>query len=612
MALSQGPSYDEIPQTQVSPESSEWNPSWNVEAQIWELIAKVETPELKALAEAEKAEFIKDSLEVWADSQALLQEFQWDIKALDYIEEKFSKLDNYSEFLTFFTGNDISLEEWELLMQQINNLWLRAKKEFKKNGFPVDRTTFALFADKFDIPISTVSEMKEDYSVSEVLPVIQRINQSLSKIPSWVSNELDVFRNKLTEAESKSDISPQEISELRKDLVNYLTWSDGKGWEIDNIMVSLKKKDTENAAKGIKTTHFETFAQTARDFSPEVSKRISVFMDSADPMPETDPKEIGTSKKILLASWLPKGTDISTNKQGEYVAKTPDGGEVKMKQDWDLITRQIDYDGADYPINTWIETADVSWLIAEREWVKQEFAPKQQACERALLFLENPLNANVPLADMKDGLLKLLWYALFNELWVREASDKNMLISTIKTNAGVYKQKLVEAQKKFEKKAKLAAQKTRERYVQRDEQMKLSLKSIKNSGLWKLGMDFLVSEMKWQIMTINIGDTFDIGNINLASNDFWESLWETNSPTKHIENMYRVANKLLTGSPDGMVDGELVGFDLDPNKLKTGVAQKTETEMMALLKGSWVWSEAAGTNKQAVRKRLADPLPQNS
>jgi len=399
-----------------------------------------------------------------------------------------------------------------------------------------------------------------------------------------------------------------ELGNAIKSIEQYLLWPDGKSGELDNIMVSLKKKDTENAVKGIKTTHFETFAQTARDFSPEVSKRISVFMESVDPMPETDEKEIWKPSEVLIAWWLPKGSDIAANWQWEYVGKLPDGGEVTMKQDGDLITRQLDYAGADYPINTWVETADVSWLIAEREWVKQELAPKQQACERALLFLENPLNADIPLADMKKSLLQLLGHTLYNELWVRQASDKNTLISAIKTNVGVYKKKMLEAQKKFEKKAKLAAQKTRERYVKRDEQMKLSLKSIKNSGLWKLGMEFLVSEMKGQVMTVNIGDTFDIWNINLATNDFWESLWETNSPTKHLENMYRIANKVLTGSPDGMVDGELIGFDLDPNKLKTGVAQKTETEVMALLKWSGVWSESAGTNKQEVRRRLAEPL----
>lgn len=80
------------------------------------------------------------------------------------------------------------------------------------------------------------------------------------------------------------------------------------------------------------------------------------------------------------------------------------------------------------------------------------------------------------------------------------------------------------------------------------------------------------------------------------------------NPTAHIEYMYRVANKILTGSPDGMVDGTLVGFSLERAVLTPGVAQKTDVEVKALLKSSQVWNETTGTNKSEMLARLSAPI----
>jgi hypothetical protein len=40
------------------------------------------------------------------------------------------------------------------------------------------------------------------------------------------------------------------------------------------------KKDEANAAAGKPTRYFETFVQTTRSFSPEVSARIDQFIDT--------------------------------------------------------------------------------------------------------------------------------------------------------------------------------------------------------------------------------------------------------------------------------------------------------------------------------------------
>ena len=81
---------------------------------------------------------------------------------------------------------------------------------------------------------------------------------------------------------------------------------------------------------------------------------------------------------------------------------------MTVNRDGDLITRSIDYEGANYPLETPLEQADLSNAIGELEGVMQELGSKKQTTERALRFLENLLFADTPLEDMKDGILQLL------------------------------------------------------------------------------------------------------------------------------------------------------------------------------------------------------------
>ena len=59
-------------------------------------------------------------------------------------------------------------------------------------------------------------------------------------------------------------------------------------------------------------------------------------------------------------------------------------------------------------METPLQQADLTSEIVKFEGVKQEIGYKKQTSERALLFLENPLYADTPLSEMKDGLLQLL------------------------------------------------------------------------------------------------------------------------------------------------------------------------------------------------------------
>lgn len=57
---------------------------------------------------------------------------------------------------------------------------------------------------------------------------------------------------------------------------------------------------------------------------------------------------------------------------GEYVASLSDGSQVSVSQDGDHITRSLNMDGVDYPLETPIEQADFSAAHGEFVAVQQE------------------------------------------------------------------------------------------------------------------------------------------------------------------------------------------------------------------------------------------------
>ena len=185
---------------------------------------------------------------------------------------------------------------------------------------------------------------------------------------------------------------------------------------------------------------------------------------------------------------------------------------------------------------------------------------------------------------MQNGLRKILGYTLFNKLGISEMTDKQTLVWTLQSNISTYSQQLDTAKKSYETALKKAIAENRERYRENDEKIKTTLRVVKNSGLGLLDMDYLIANITGGLTTPEIGVSVDRQNYDLATGNFWEILTETNNPTKHIEYIYRTANKILTGSPDGMVDGKLVWFSLEQAILNPDVAQKTDGEVKHMLK----------------------------
>lgn len=101
---------------------------------------------------------------------------------------------------------------------------------------------------------------------------------------------------------------------------------------------------------------------------------------------------------------------------------------------------------------------------------------------------------------MKDSLLQILGQSLYGELGVRDMTDKAELIQKLEQDVGMYQKRIEDAQKLFQEKAKAAVARARERYRENDERLKQTLKVMKNSGLGELGVDYIISQIKGQMI----------------------------------------------------------------------------------------------------------------
>ncbi|MBL4746209.1 MAG: hypothetical protein JKY08_07550 [Flavobacteriaceae bacterium] len=132
--------------------------------------------------------------------------------------------------------------------------------------------------------------------------------------------------------------------------------------------------------------------------------------------------------------------------------------------------------------------------------MNQDLSPKISGTKNALLYLENPEFADVPLDDMKASLLQLLGYVLYNELGVREATDKQALIATLNGNVGKYKTHLKKAKFEYEKTVKEAVAENRKRNKEADEAIKATLQRVKILGFDMWDTDWILAQMKGQML----------------------------------------------------------------------------------------------------------------
>jgi hypothetical protein len=161
-------------------------------------------------------------------------------------------------------------------------------------------------------------------------------------------------------------------------------------------------------------------------------------------------------------------------------------------------------EGSGLSMQTPMERADLSKVSSEYTRSRQENLPKIDQSQKALLFLQNPAFADTPLEEMKTPLLQILGHSLFNELGIREATDKDELIQTLQNNVGIYKKQLDQAKKDFEKKAKAAVQRSRVRYAEQDKARILTLHKSSAIGFGKIGLDWIAQEVQAGLLAMKI------------------------------------------------------------------------------------------------------------
>lgn len=242
-----------------------------------------------------------------------------------------------------------------------------------------------------------------------------------------------------------------------------------------------------------------------RDLSPAVARRIEHFEANFESSSPADGEPASTYQRGVIEAGIPaEAANVTMNGAGEYVASLPDGAQVTVVQDGNHITRSISMDGVDYSLDSPVEAADFSQAHAEYTEVQQTFGSQLQRTENALSYLENPDFTGTPLSDMKDSLLQILGHDLFAELGIREMTDKDALIQKLNENVDIYKDKLEEAKTSYQEKVRQAVARVRERYRENDERLKQTLRTIKYSGLGELGLDYLISQIRGQMIVPDI------------------------------------------------------------------------------------------------------------
>lgn len=141
---------------------------------------------------------------------------------MDTIEEKFSGMENFAQFETFLQSGELSPAEMEAFLKTVSENGGRIKRDFRKEGFPLDRESYVLFADRFGIPTSTAEvEERTTETLSEDFEKIQGIAQGLAAIPSGISPDLDIFRTMLDGAKELDPSSP-EFRTQRNEIQDFL------------------------------------------------------------------------------------------------------------------------------------------------------------------------------------------------------------------------------------------------------------------------------------------------------------------------------------------------------------------------------------------------------
>jgi len=217
--------------------------------------------------------------------------------------------------------------------------------------------------------------------------------------------------------------------------------------------------------------------------------------------------------------------------------------------------------------------------------------------EKIERFSDNPENQELQ-KEIKNDIKKYIdWLVLYFE---KENERFELENEELKDDLKILKQGIEDEKLVFKK-----------RVLEKDEKVRESLKVIESLWWKNFPQEFfnqIIAEIQNWMLIPELWKSFDIQNIDLSNNNFWELKTE-DTPDNFRENMTRFFNKAFFWNPEWKnKNGELIWFSIplikrNPSWTKT----KTNAEVEYFLQQSWVlqWTTFS-INK--VRDNLRKPI----
>jgi len=310
--------------------------------------------------------------------------------------------------------------------------------------------------------------------------------------------------------------------------------------------------------------------------------------------------------EMTAAAWLPWAATHWNPRDGFSAELSEDTNVTVQDIDWKL-SRSISIEGTYSPISleTDVVVVDISAEQEEYHEVLKEAWTAKQLLENAQEVLDQ--NPDAPLDQIKASLQDVLW-SQFSELGIAALSSREAISQRLQVQIGIFALQLKSAKKIYDRVLQTAIQRTRELYEKGDEKVEQTLRRIKNLWLDRWNLDALIREMKAGQLMPDLWVPFDLENIDLAKQNFWESESLTDTFDVFNENLTRFANKGLTGNPEGLDgEGRLIGFNLQTAMLNPNSQTKTDSEIMHLMESQGIM-RAGVFNINQVKVNLRRPI----
>ena len=371
---------------------------------------------------------------------------------------------------------------------------------------------------------------------------------------------------------------------------------------IDEILTVLQKIDDEKWVTWTKDSSYEVFKSYVLENAdtPEIRAKFESYNRLIPRKPKIYQAQIiaalgsGTFDKYGNTVL---GRDVTRN--GGTLSTTVDEKTIEMDLSKNPPTRSLGLSESEYklptklPLGGFYEVLEKKWLLFEEAQKKYQGLEASQ--HNALQYVNDQDFHKQDISSIKTVLQKILWKKVYETLEIEYIDTKE----TIKNSLGLkvsalledFKNELEKEEYEYEKALSKQVKKYTKQIEKQDELTEKVLILLKNLWLDKLPLNQIIWDIESGILVIDLGISFDVGNINLAEGNFWESRSTTDSFEEFTERMVRFANTIYYRNPEGENEKwEQVWFSIDNYRNRPESQTKTETEISNALKKQWILS----------------------